>query len=231
MNELDKELNRLKETVIDMIDLVKLQVERAQLAMFSFSEDVLLEATSSEKTINNLDLKIDNKSENILALYHPVAIDLRFVLACLSFNVFLERVGDNAIAIVKIAEKTKNDFTEEQLKSWRLDEMFATTLTMLDQIREGIEKDDTKIVASTFIVNKTLTEINAQSEEFLAEYTTSNPEKIKAIFALYSVFRKLERIGDLETNLAENLIFYIDAKVLKHKKKKLRKFIEKKEEE
>jgi phosphate transport system protein len=229
MNQLDKELNRLKETVIDMIDLVILQVERAQLSMFSFNDDILLEATSSEKTINNLDLKIDTKSENILALYHPVAIDLRFVLACLSFNVFLERVGDNAIAIVKIAKDTKGDFTQEQLKAWRLDEMFTTTLTMLDQIREGIEHDDTKIVASTFIADKVLKEINVQSEQSLVEYTTLHPEKIKATFALYSVFRKLERIGDLETNLAENLIFYIDAKVLKHKKKKIQKFIEKSE--
>ena len=141
MNQLDKELNRLRETIIDMLDLVKLQVERAQLAIFDYNDDILLEATSSEKTINNLDLKVDNKSENILALYHPVAIDLRFVLACLSFNVFLERVGDNAIAIVKIAEKTKEDFTVEQLKEWRLDEMFDTVLKMLDQIKEGIEKD------------------------------------------------------------------------------------------
>jgi phosphate transport system protein len=229
MNQLDKELNRLRETIIDMLDLVKLQVERAQLAMFDYNDDILLEATSSEKTINNLDLKVDNKSENILALYHPVAIDLRFVLACLSFNVFLERVGDNAIAIVKIAQKTKEDFTIEQLKTWRLDEMFVTVLTMLDQIREGIEKDDTKIVASTFISDKTLNEINAQSEGFLTKYASENPDKIKAAFTLYPVFRKLERIGDLETNLAENLIFYIDAKVLKHKKKKIQKFIEKSE--
>ena len=229
MNQLDKELNRLRETIIDMLELVKLQVERAQLAMFDYNDHILLEATSSEKTINNLDLKVDNKSENILALYHPVAIDLRFVLACLSFNVFLERVGDNAIAIVKIAQKTKEDFTIEQLKTWRLDEMFVTVLTMLDQIREGIEKDDTKIVASTFISDKTLNEINEQSEGFLTKYASENPDKIKAAFTLFPVFGKLERIGDLETNLAENLIFYIDAKVLKHKKKKIQKFIEKSE--
>tara|TARA_B100000809_G_scaffold249043_1_gene279864 strand:- start:519 stop:1208 length:690 start_codon:yes stop_codon:yes gene_type:complete len=229
MNQLDKELNRLKEHVIDMLDLVKLQVERSQEAMFGYQEGILLEATSSEKTINNLDLKIDNKSENILALYHPVAIDLRFVLACLSFNVFLERVGDNAMAIVKIAERTQNDFTEEILKGWHLDEMFEITLKMLDQIREGIEKDDTKVVANTFIAEKKLNEINRCSEQFLIEYAAANPDKINASFAVYPVFRKLERMGDLVTNLAENLIFYIDAKVLKHKKKKIQKFIEKME--
>ena len=226
MNQLDKELNRLKEHVIDMLDLVRLQVERSQEAMFGYQEGILLEATSSEKTINNLDLKIDNKSENILALYHPVAIDLRFVLACLSFNVFLERVGDNAMAIVKIAERTQGQFTEETLKSWRLDEMFETTLEMLDQIHEGIDNDDTKIVANTFVAEKTLSEINKLSEKALVEYASGNAEKIEASFIIYPVFRKLERIGDLVTNLAENLIFYIDAKVLKHKKKKIQKLIE-----
>ena len=226
MNQLDKELNRLKEHVIDMLDLVRLQVERSQEAMFNYQEGILLEATSSEKTINNLDLKIDNKSENILALYHPVAIDLRFVLACLSFNVFLERVGDNAIAIVKIAERTQGQFTKETLKSWRLDEMFETTLKMLDQIHKGIDNDDTKIVANTFVAEKTLSEINKLSEKALVQYASSNVENIAASFLIYPVFRKLERIGDLVTNLAENLIFYIDAKVLKHKKKKIQKLIQ-----
>ena len=229
MNQLDKELTRLKEHVVDMLDLVKNQVERAENAMFDFQDGVLLEASSSEKTINNLDLKIDNRAENILALYHPVAVDLRFVLACLSFNTFLERVGDNAFAIVKLAEKIQGDFTTEQLNSWRLGEMFKTTLKMLDQIGEGIENDDTKIVANTFISVKILNEINLQSEKHLADFVMANPEKVRTAFALYPVFRKLERVGDMVTNIGENLIFYIDAKVLKHKKKKVEAFIAKAE--
>ena len=229
MNQLDKELTRLKEHVVDMLDLVKNQVERAENAMFDFQDGVLLEASSSEKTINNLDLKIDNRAENILALYHPVAVDLRFVLACLSFNTFLERVGDNAFAIVKLAEKIQGDFTTEQLNSWRLGEMFKTTLKMLDQIGEGIENDDTKIVANTFISVKILKEINLQSEKHLADFVMANPEKVRTAFALYPVFRKLERVGDMVTNIGENLIFYIDAKVLKHKKKKVEAFIAKAE--
>lgn len=229
MNQLDKELTRLKEHVVDMLDLVKNQVERAESAIFDFQDGVLLEASSSEKTINNLDLKIDNRAENILALYHPVAVDLRFVLACLSFNTFLERVGDNAFAIVKIAEKIQGDFTPEQLNNWRLGEMFETTLKMLDQIAEGIENDDTKIVANTFVAVKVLNEINLQSEKNLSEFAKQYPDKIRMAFALYPVYRKLERVGDMVTNIGENLIFYIDAKVLKHKKKKVEAFIAKAE--
>lgn len=227
MNPIDKELDRLREHVGDMLDLVRLQVERAQNSIFEFSEEVVLEVSSTEKTVNNLDLKVDTKCENILALYKPVAIDLRFVMACLSFNTFLERVGDNAIAIVKISEKIHGDFTVDQLKSWRLDEMFDTTLKMLDKVKDGLEADKTNVVAETFTLDKIVNEINAQAEKVLSDYAELDKAHVRPAFALYPVFRKLERVGDLVTNLSEELIFYIDAKVLKHNKKKKEKFIKK----
>ena len=74
-----------------------------------------------------------------------------------------------------------------------------------------------------------MNEINLQSEKHLADFVMANPEKVRTAFALYPVFRKLERVGDMVTNIGENLIFYIDAKVLKHKKKKVEAFIAKAE--
>ncbi|MDB4835352.1 phosphate signaling complex protein PhoU [Cyclobacteriaceae bacterium] len=231
INQLDKEFARLKDLVSDMLDLVKIQVERAEEAMFDFNESLLIEAQSTEKTINNLDLKIDNRCENILALHQPVAVDLRFVMACLSINTFLERVGDNAFAIVRIGEKTQNEFDAELLKSWRLKEMFKVAKDMIDAVKEGFEEDNTLMVANSFKLDQALDDINAHAEGFLSDYATQNPTKIKATFTIFPVFRKLERIGDMITNISEELIFYIDAKVLKHKSsKKKQKFIDKVEQ-
>lgn len=227
MNQLDKELYRLREHVIDMIDLVKLQVERAREAMLNSAEVSIDEVSSTEKNINKIDVKIDAKCENILALYNPVAVDLRFVMACLSYNTFLERVGDNAKAIVKIAEEIDGQFDEGQLSSWGLMEMFDTSLVMLDSVKEGIDSDDTKVVGATFKLDAQLDELEKLAQQSLMDFAEQNTDKIRATFMLYPVFRKMERVGDLITNISEELIFYIDAKVLKHKKtKKKVKYIE-----
>ena len=195
--------------------------------MLQYDEASMVEVASTEKNINKLDVKIDTKCENILALYNPVAVDLRFVMACLSYNAFLERVGDNAKAIVRIADNLQGQFTQEQLTAWGLFDMFDITLKMLDAVKEGIDSDDTKIVGETFKLDANLDEIDASAQETLMDFAEQNPDKIRAAFMLYPIFRKIERVGDLITNISEELIFYIDAKVLKHKKtKKKVKYIE-----
>jgi phosphate transport system protein len=220
MYQLDKELLRVREHVIDMIDLVKLQIERAKTAMLSFDEALLVEVSATEKNINKLDVKIDNKCENILALYNPVAVDLRYVMACLSFNSFLERVGDNVKSIVRIGSTVQGQFTPVQLTAWGLIDMFDITLKMLDAVKEGIDSDDIKIVGETFRLDAQLDEIDITVHETLMDYAEQNHDKIRAAFMLYPIFRKMERVGDLITNISEELIFYIDAKVLRHKKTK-----------
>jgi phosphate uptake regulator len=142
MTQFETEIQDVKSEVINMWELVLLQLSKAKEAMLNFDKDLAREVILKEKRVNALELKIDRDCENIFALYCPVAIDLRFLLAALKINNNLERIGDTYI------KENLNNITE-------------------------------------------------------------------ALYIL-SIIRKLERVGDQSKNIAEEIIFYVEAKVLKH---------------
>src|SRR5664279_5536883 len=99
MGQFEVELENVKLEVINMWQLVLSQLSKAREAMETFNKDLGREVMAKEKRVNALELKIDRDCENVFALYCPVAIDLRFLLAALKINTNLERIGDIAEGI------------------------------------------------------------------------------------------------------------------------------------
>ena len=220
MTHLDTELALLKNQVQDMIDLVKSQLEKGKEAVLSFDKEIALEIHSNEKRVNSMELSIDRTCENTLALYNPVAIDLRFVLASFKISSDLERLGDNAVGIAKYINNVDSPLSQEDLDAVRFDEMYDNALSNLDDVFEAFEKEDTKLARKVFVKDAILNEINSAAAKVVVERIKQSPDKIYNYMYLLSIIRKLERVGDLSKNIAEELIFYIEAKVLKHKKHK-----------
>src|SRR6187549_3428629 len=96
MTHLDIEIKRLKGEVIEMCELINSQMTKSREAFMKMDREISREVNFNEKRVNALELKIDKDCENIFALFNPVAIDLRFVLAVLKINYNLERIGDIA---------------------------------------------------------------------------------------------------------------------------------------
>ena len=94
MNLLETELGELKTDLLNMTNLVRSQLEKTEVAFFTFDKDLAKEVLKNEKRVNASELQIDAKCEHILALFNPVAIDLRFVVAALKMVSNLERIGD-----------------------------------------------------------------------------------------------------------------------------------------
>ena len=92
MTHLDIELKRLKEENLEMFELVMSQLAKGRDAMLNYDKTLAREVNFNEKRVNALELKIDKDCENIFALFNPLAIDLRFVLACLKINSNMERI-------------------------------------------------------------------------------------------------------------------------------------------
>jgi phosphate transport system protein len=166
-----------------------------------------------------MELNIDRDIENALALYSPVAVDLRFVMAAFKISADLERIGDNAFGIAKYINNVDEQLAEEDLEKIRFAQMYDNALMMLESVFEAFEKEDTKLARQVFIKDKVLNEINMNAAKIAATLIKENPEKINNYLYLLSIIRKLERVGDLAKNIAEELIFYIEAKVLKHNSK------------
>ena len=110
MTPLENEITALKKELINMWILVQSQLNKAREAMVKFDKDLAREVLVKEKRVNSFELKIDRDCENIFALYCPVAIDLRFLLAALKINTNLERIGDIAAGVAKYVVDSSVNF-------------------------------------------------------------------------------------------------------------------------
>ena len=202
-----------------MWTLVNSQLSKARQAFITFDKDLAREVVLKEKRVNGSELKIDRDCENIFALFCPVAIDLRFLLAVLKINSNLERIGDIAEGIAKYIIDTESPFSEELLKVSRILPMYEESVNMLSDTQDAFEKEDTILARSVFKKDDFLDNVNKSSHKVLEEYIQKHPEETSQALWILSTIRKLERVGDQAKNIAEEIIFYLEAKVLKHKGK------------
>ena len=214
---IESELVLLKKEIDEMWTLVYNQLDRAGEAVLTLDRELAQQVLVRERRVNAFELKIDSDVEDIIALYNPVAIDLRFVLAMLKINTNLERLGDFAEGIARFALNSKEPVLDGELVlKLRLAEMIAEVLSMLELAKKALQDESQELATSVFAKDNLVDEINASATAILADYINMHPESALSCLNLVSVFRKLERSGDHITNIAEEIVFFIDAKVLKH---------------
>ncbi len=216
MTQLETEIEQLKEEVKNMWGLVRSQLLKALSALLNFDKDLAREIILMEKRVNGTELKIDRDCENILALYSPVAIDLRFLLAVLKINSNLERTGDIAEGIAKYILSAETEFNKELIEVTQLLEMYDESVVMLDDTLSAFTNEDTVLARGVFKKDEYLDAINSRSHDHISKYLKNNPADLDQSLYVLSIIRKLERVGDQAKNIAEEIIFYIEAKVLKH---------------
>jgi phosphate transport system protein len=216
MTHLDEELNGLKSEIISMGNLVIHQLEKTQVALMTLDKDLAREVIANERRVNGMELKIDRDCENIMALFTPVAVDLRFLLAILKTNNNLERTGDIANGIAKYIRSMEEPFEENLIEVTQIRSMYKEAIDMLKDVLEAFEKEDAKLARKIFIRDEKLDEINSKASRIVADYIREKPDKIEQGLYIISAIHKLERVGDQCKNIAEEIIFFIEAKVLKH---------------
>ena len=214
---IESELVLLKKEIDEMWTLVYNQLDRAGEAVLTLDKELAQQVIVRERRVNAFELKIDSDVEDVIALYNPVAIDLRFVLAMLKINTNLERLGDFAEGIARFVLKSEEPILDgDLLKRLRLEEMQRQVLSMLEVAKRALNEESLELATSVFAKDNLLDEINAEATAILADYIREHPESTLSYLNLVGVFRKLERSGDHITNIAEEIVFFIDAKVLKH---------------
>ncbi len=216
MTQFEVEIQDVKSEVINMWKLVLSQLTKAKEAMLSFDKDLAREVMAREKRVNALELKIDRDCENVLALYCPVAIDLRFLLAVLKINTNLERIGDMADGIAKYIADSPVKFNNGFLKSSQLIEMYNGSISILSDTQASFEFENTILARTIFSRDDVLDSINKKADENITKYIHEDINNISEALNILSIIRKLERVGDQSKNIAEEIIFYVEAKVLKH---------------
>jgi phosphate transport system protein len=219
MAQIETELQLLKSEAVNMWSLVNSQLNKARLAFLNFDKDLAREVVLKEKRVNGSELKIDRDCENIFALFCPVAIDLRFLLAVLKINTNLERIGDIAEGIAKYVIDAEVPFSQQLLDVSRILPMYEESVRMLEDTQEAFEKEDTILARGVFKKDEFLDDVNRASHKVLERHLKEHPGDTAQALWILSTIRKLERVGDQSKNIAEEIIFYLEAKVLKHKGK------------
>jgi phosphate transport system protein len=219
--KVEAELEQLRKETLEMWTLVYNQMQRAGEAVLTLNKELAKQVILRERRVNAFELKIDSDVEDIIALYNPVAVQLRFTLATLKINSNLERIGDFADGIAHFVLDFQGPALDPELvRTLRLTEMIDRVQAMLQKLFDALDKENTDMAVCVFDMDKLVDEINHDCPPLLAEYILKNPEA-NALDALQlsGIFRKLERVGDHCTNMAEEIVFYLDAKVLKHQGK------------
>jgi len=214
MTTIDKEILNLRKSLLQMFFLVEAQWEKGANAIIEYDQDVAEEISSSEKRINAQELKIDNECENIIALHSPVAIDLRFILTTFKINHALEHIADIAESIAKYVADQDVPYEKVMIDQLNISEMLDTFNSMMDNIIEAYENKDSKIAKKIFKKDKILNKINLNAPNIIS----NNLDKYDKDMLLYllSTIRKIERAGDSLKKIAEEIIYHLEANVVKH---------------
>lgn len=217
MKHIEEELQTLKEEVSEMWRLVISQAEKSRQAFFNNDVELAREIASREKRVDAFELKIESDCENYIALYSPVAVDLRLTLTLIKLNITLERIGDFADAIARYVIEEECDRVKPALiEQLKMEEIFDSVIGMLSDSYVALESENTKIAGKILAKDDAVDEDYHKAFDVLTQYLKENPDEMRCGLKLMLLIRKLERIGDHCSNIVEDIVFYVDAKVLKH---------------
>lgn len=225
MTNLERELTQLKERIIDMMALVLQQLEKSKVAFIDQNISLARDIHRGETQVNEMEISIDKDCENIVALYNPVATDLRLVLATLKITTNLERIGDHADKISRYVRKKEisKPYEPKLLAAISFEKIFNTALEMVKDAIRGFHEENTAISKEVFVKDEIINKGFKKATAVLSRLKEESSEEAVRRLYLFSILSKLERVGDLAKNIAEETIFYVEAQVVKDPKKGRRK--------
>ncbi len=221
MKQSEKELLALKTEVGQMWRLVLSQLQNTKQCFLTRDLELAKQIIKREKDVDSFELKVDYNTENYIALYSPVAVDLRLALSLIKISTMLERIGDHAAGIARhVRDDDCNDVNPELLEDLKIEKVFDILISMLSDSFVTLESENTNTTGRILAKDKEINKCYRDSLDILTCHMEQHLEDIRCGLKLLLLIRKLERIGDQCSNIIEEIVFYVDAKVLKHGGKK-----------
>lgn len=210
----EDEFEDLRSDLLYMASLAEKAVELSISALIARDEKLAQQVINEDPRVNTLEVKIDNACVELLAKHQPMAGDLRFIASAMKINNDLERIADHA---VNIAESTLNLLHESELKPL-IDIPRMATLAQ-GMVREALDAFIHRDVPRAVTVCQRDDEVDALNDQLLRElvtYMLMDNKNISRALSLILISKNLERIADLSTNIAEEVVFMVEARSIKH---------------
>ncbi|MCK4235865.1 MAG: phosphate signaling complex protein PhoU [Candidatus Krumholzibacteria bacterium] len=211
---LNREIEKLKKLILSLSATVEESVYKAVNALEERSIALAEEVIRGDTKIDQMEVDVEEECLKVLALYQPVAIDLRFIIAILKIDNDLERVGDLA---VNIAERVCFLATREKHEI-QLDfqEMAEKTQDMFRKSLDSLVNRDVGLAHEVLGADDEIDAINREMYVQIQDAIRKKPEQLESLIHLLSCSRHLERIADLATNVAEDVIYMIEGEIVRH---------------
>ncbi len=210
-----EELQQLKTRLLEMGGLAEERVQIAVKGLVDRDHDLIDRVLiGGDEPVNNLHIEIDSRCFTLLALYQPMAADLRTIVAAVKINTDLERVGDLAVNIAEAARRYASHPPVKKLID--IPRMATIAQTMLRDSLDAFVRGDVDLAQQVLNEDDRLDSLKTQIFRELLTYMLQDPSTIEPALDLILVSRHLERIGDHATNVAEDVIFIVSAKDVRH---------------
>jgi len=212
--QFDKELADLKRTLIRMAALAETMIDKAISELVSRDETVASKIPDYEEELNRLQIEIDEAVLTLLATQQPVAVDLRFIVAATRINSELERIGD---LVINITENAQVLLHQPPLKPLiDIPRMADLARKMVRESLEAFVGEDPLLAQSVIMTDDQVDGLKDQILRELLTYMMGDPRAIERALSLIFIARHLERIADHATNIAEDVIYMIQGRDVRH---------------
>jgi phosphate transport system protein len=208
------ELQQLKTRLLEMGGLAEERVRAVVRALVERNAQTVERVLTGDAPINQLHIEIDSRCFKLLALHQPMAVDLRAIVSAVKINTDLERVGDLAINIAEAAKRYMRHPPVKELID--IPRMADIAQRMLRDSLDAYVRRDTGLAQTVLNEDDELDALKTQVFRELLTYMLQDPGTIEPALDLILVSRHLERIGDHATNIAEDVIFMVSARDVRH---------------
>lgn len=210
----DENYDQIRKALLRMGGLVEEMIENARRALEERDSDLALRVIQSDREVDGVEKEIDEDCHTVLALHQPTAVDLRFLVAAMKITTDLERIGDLAANI----SRSVRDLNQKiPLKSQAdVGFLFRAARKMVGDSLDAFVNRDANLALEVWRRDD---EIDSKYKTFFAELmeaTEEDPKTVGPTFELILVGRSLERIADHATNVAEDVIYYVQGQDIRH---------------
>ncbi|HEV8531437.1 MAG TPA: phosphate signaling complex protein PhoU [Methylomirabilota bacterium] len=209
-----EELEALKQTLLAMGGLVEDQIRRVMRALLERDDALAQEVIDRDQQVNAYDVEVDETCVSLLALHQPTAGDLRFITTAMKIVTDLERIGDQA---VNIAQRVLELNRQPQLKPYiDLPRMAEKAQAMVKESLDAFVARDTALARKVCAEDADVDALKEQLFRELLTFMMEDPKTIPRAIRLILISRFMERVADHATNIAEMVIYLVDAKMVRH---------------
>lgn len=210
---LQKEIDKIKKQILSLGAMVEERLQKSVYAVKNEDLDLAQKIIDSDFQIDELEIEVEEECLKILALYQPVAMDLRFLVAVIKINNDLERIADYA---ANIAKRFKTSYKDPDRFRYDYTSMAELTAKMLRMSLDALVQMNVEMVYEVRDMDNNVNIMRDEAYDIMKKDILKFPDKAGKIINMYLISRHLERIGDHTKNIAEEVVYLIEGEIIRH---------------